>query len=114
MTHAASYIPVSEGDSFEQRTWSWSIFAYLFAFPDIKPQNILIETSAIRDMFENAPSEAFQPDGGARDGPVIESVQVSSAEEDLAQSTNISIKLADFGTGEVRNRSIGIQIHLIS
>ncbi|KAJ2981452.1 hypothetical protein NQ176_g2011 [Zarea fungicola] len=52
-------------------------------------------------MFENAPSEAFQPDGGARDGPVIESVQVSSAEEDLAQSTNISIKLADFGTGEL-------------
>lgn len=64
-------------------------------------------------MFDNAPSEVFQPDGGARDGPVIESAQVS-AEEDLAQSTNISIKLADFGTGEIQNQGIGMQIPLIS
>lgn len=70
------------------------------ALPDIKPQNILLETSSIREMFEHAPPEAFAPDSQAGSGHVIESIQVSSADEDLAQSTDVSVKLADFGTGE--------------
>lgn len=69
---------------------------------DIKPQNILIQTSAIKNMFQHAPSEAFKPDSLALPPPLdfyTESAQVSSAEEDLAHSTDISIMLADFGTG---------------
>ncbi|EXU97719.1 serine/threonine protein kinase domain protein [Metarhizium robertsii] len=68
---------------------------------DIKPQNILIQTSAIKNMFKHAPSEAFKPDSLALPPPLdfyTESAQVSSAEEDLAHSTDISIMLADFGT----------------
>ncbi|KAK8913323.1 Serine/threonine-protein kinase SRPK [Metarhizium anisopliae] len=52
-------------------------------------------------MFKHAPSEAFKPDSLALPPPLdfyTESAQVSSAEEDLAHSTDISIMLADFGT----------------
>ncbi|KND88077.1 Serine/threonine-protein kinase SRPK [Tolypocladium ophioglossoides CBS 100239] len=68
---------------------------------DIKPQNILVETSAINKMFQQAPSEAFQPDDSPLDPPndfYVESIQVSSAEEDVAWSTDLSVRLADFGT----------------
>ncbi|KAK7416993.1 hypothetical protein QQZ08_011791 [Neonectria magnoliae] len=70
---------------------------------DIKPQNILVETPVINEMFEQAPSEAFQRDGSSLDPPndfYIECTQVSSAEEDIACSTELSVRLAAFGTGE--------------
>ncbi|OAA60807.1 serine protein kinase Sky1 [Cordyceps fumosorosea ARSEF 2679] len=63
---------------------------------DIKPQNILIETPAIREIFDHAPPEVFESQEAARDGNIMESVQVSSAQEDLAQSLRVSAKLADF------------------
>ncbi|KAM4067240.1 kinase [Hirsutella rhossiliensis] len=73
----------------------------IHSLADIKPQNILIETSAINEMFQHAPSEVFQP----RDSPLdpsndfyTESVQVSSAEEDVACPADLSVRLADFGT----------------
>lgn len=70
---------------------------------DIKPRNVLIETPAIREMFQKAPSEAFQVGSRTRPPPedfYTETIQVSSGEEDLAQSTDISVALSDFGTGE--------------
>ncbi|KXN86740.1 Serine/threonine-protein kinase SRPK [Leucoagaricus sp. SymC.cos] len=68
---------------------------------DIKPQNILIETPAINEMFEKAPSEAFQLQYSALDPPndfYSQSEQLSSAEEDLARASDVSVRLADFGT----------------
>ncbi|KAG6032239.1 hypothetical protein E4U41_007279 [Claviceps citrina] len=68
---------------------------------DIKPQNILIQTPAIGEIFQTAPSEAFRPKRPPLPPPLdfyIESVQVSSAKEDLAQSTDVSIVLTDLGT----------------
>lgn len=69
---------------------------------DIKPQNILIETAKITEMFEHAPSDVFLPQRPPLDPPndfYIESSQISSAEEDLARVTDVSVRLADFGTG---------------
>lgn len=69
---------------------------------DIKPQNILLDTPAINEMFEKAPSEAFTPQLPPLDPPndfYRQSEQVSSGEEDLAHATDVSIRLADFGTG---------------
>ncbi|KAI3319512.1 kinase-like protein [Xylariaceae sp. AK1471] len=68
---------------------------------DIKPQNILIETAKINEMFENAPSKAFLPQRLPLDPPndfYIQSTQISSAEEDLSRVTEVSVRLADFGT----------------
>ncbi|POR39117.1 Uncharacterized protein TPAR_00676 [Tolypocladium paradoxum] len=68
---------------------------------DIKPQNILVETPAINRMFEQAPSEAFRSHGLSLDPPnsfYVESTPVSSAEEDIADPTELSVRLADFGT----------------
>jgi serine/threonine-protein kinase SRPK3 len=70
---------------------------------DIKPQNILIETPAIDDMFRNAPSEVFRPLRPPLPPPddfYMESNQITSAEEDLATSAAVSVRLADFGSGE--------------
>ncbi|KAF5121856.1 Serine/threonine-protein kinase SRPK [Metarhizium anisopliae] len=60
-------------------------------------------------MFKHAPSEAFKPDSLALPPPLdfyTESAQVSSAEEDLAHSTDISIMLADFGTASWLERHL--------
>lgn len=57
-------------------------------------------------MFKNTPSEAFEPERESCHGPLVESVQVSAAEEDLAQSTDVSVKLGDFGTGELLNTGL--------
>lgn len=38
-------------------------------FPDIKPQNILLETAKINDMFEHAPSTVFRHSSPALDAP---------------------------------------------
>ncbi|KAM7198855.1 Serine/threonine-protein kinase [Rhypophila sp. PSN 637] len=68
---------------------------------DIKPQNILLETPAIDKMFECAPSESFIPHLPPLAPPndfYRPSEQVSSGKEDLATTTDISIRLADFGT----------------
>lgn len=54
-------------------------------------------------MFEQAPSEAFRPGRPALDAQndfYMESEQVSSAEEDFTQPTDLSVRLADFGTCE--------------
>ncbi|KAK0643307.1 serine kinase [Cercophora newfieldiana] len=68
---------------------------------DIKPQNILLETPAINKMFECAPSELFTPQLPPLAQPndfYRPSEQLSSGEQDLATATDISIRLADFGT----------------
>ncbi|KAG8415453.1 hypothetical protein J3458_009300 [Metarhizium acridum] len=68
---------------------------------DIKPQNILIETSAINKMFQQAPSEAFRPRDLVLD-PLNdfyrESMQVSSSQEDITCPPDLSVRLGDFGT----------------
>lgn len=58
-------------------------------------------------MFEQAPSEAFRPDRPPLEAPTdfyMESRQVWSAEEDLTQPTDLSVRLADFGTCEFTRR----------
>ncbi|UNI24634.1 Non-specific serine/threonine protein kinase [Purpureocillium takamizusanense] len=68
---------------------------------DIKPGNLLIETSSINEMFEQAPSEAFRQRVSPLKPPndfYMASTQLSSAEEDIAQPTELSVRLADFGT----------------
>lgn len=70
---------------------------------DIKPQNILIESPAINEMFEQAPSEVFRPRVSPMAPPndfYMESAQVSSAEEDITHPTDFAVRLADFGTCE--------------
>jgi serine/threonine-protein kinase SRPK3 len=69
---------------------------------DIKPQNIVLETPAIDKMYNNAPSEAFAPKLPPLDPPndfYRPSEQLSASEQDLATATDISVRLADFGTG---------------
>jgi serine/threonine-protein kinase SRPK3 len=69
---------------------------------DIKPQNILLDTPAINEMFKKAPSQVFTPQIPPLDPPndfYRQSEQLSSGEEDLADATDILIMLADFGTG---------------
>ncbi|KAF7552117.1 hypothetical protein G7Z17_g4551 [Cylindrodendrum hubeiense] len=76
---------------------------------DIKPQNILVETPAIDEMFEHAPSEVFRPRRLPLDPPndfYMEAVQVFSAEEDLACTPNVSVRLADFGTASWLHRHL--------
>ena len=78
-------------------------FCLLIVNPDIKPQNILVETSAINKMFQQVPSEAFRsrdPMPDPLNDFYSESVQVSSAEEDITHATDLSVRLGDFGTGE--------------
>ncbi|KAI1128415.1 kinase-like protein [Nemania abortiva] len=67
---------------------------------DIKPQNILIETSEINEIFRYAPSEVFGPFYPPHNPPAdyyMKSEQIISGEEDL-ETADISIRLADFGT----------------
>ncbi|RDA96126.1 hypothetical protein CP533_1750 [Ophiocordyceps camponoti-saundersi (nom. inval.)] len=73
----------------------------LTTYQDIKPSNILIESPAINDMFDQVPPEAFTP----REPPLpppqdfyMDSMQVSSPKEDLTRSTDVSVRLTDFGT----------------
>lgn len=54
-------------------------------------------------MFECAPSEVFAPQLPPLAPPndfYRPSEQLSSGKEDLATATDISVRLADFGTGE--------------
>ncbi|KAI1122434.1 kinase-like protein [Nemania abortiva] len=68
---------------------------------DIKQQNILIETAKINRMFENAPPKSFIPPHHPLD-PLndfyIKSSQIASSQEDLSCVTEISVRLAGFGT----------------
>jgi serine/threonine-protein kinase SRPK3 len=71
------------------------------ASQDIKPQNILIETSEINEMFQHAPSKVFSPCYPPHDPPTdyyMKSEQVISGEEKL-ETADVCIRLADFGTG---------------
>ncbi|KAF1920903.1 serine kinase [Ampelomyces quisqualis] len=67
---------------------------------DIKPQNILVETAEINEMFNNAPSGVFAPDSiqESPDDFYVESVQLTSGEEDITTSTSLNVRIADFGT----------------
>jgi len=72
----------------------------LLFYLDIKPQNILLETPSIDEMFECAPSEVFTPELPPLAPPndfYRQSEQLSSGKQDLATATDISIRLADFG-----------------
>ncbi|KAK3323099.1 kinase-like domain-containing protein [Cercophora scortea] len=53
---------------------------------DIKPQNIMIETRAINQLLEEA-SDFY-----------IASTQISTAKEDVANPTNLAVRLVDFGS----------------
>ncbi|EPE09528.1 serine protein kinase sky1 [Ophiostoma piceae UAMH 11346] len=68
---------------------------------DIKPSNILLETPELRNMFIHASPEVFEQDPAGLPPPqdfYIPSEPVISANEDLTTSTEISFRLADFGT----------------
>jgi hypothetical protein len=71
---------------------------------DIKPQNILIETSEINRMFEDSPSESFAPrfPPEASKDFYQTSAQLYSDEEDLETTTDVSVRLTDFDTGMKR------------
>ncbi|KAK4041449.1 Serine/threonine-protein kinase [Parachaetomium inaequale] len=76
---------------------------------DIKPQNMLVETPAISIMFEQAPSHVFLLQRSPAEPPndfFMESTQVSSAEEDLTRPTDLSVRLADFGTSSWLDRHL--------
>ncbi|KAI0841440.1 kinase-like protein [Hypoxylon sp. FL0890] len=67
---------------------------------DIKPQNVLIKTQEINEMFDRAPSEVFlqqSPPVNPPENFYMQSEPVSSGEEDLSKTIGISVKLADFG-----------------
>lgn len=51
-------------------------------------------------MFKNAPSGVFTPDSTPEppDDFYVESVQLTSGEEDITTSTTLTVRLADFGT----------------
>ncbi|KAI0485612.1 kinase-like domain-containing protein [Xylaria cf. heliscus] len=64
------------------------------------PQNTLIETSEINEMFQYAPSEVFSPFYPPHDPPTdyyMKSEPVISSEEEL-EIADVSIRLTDFGT----------------
>ncbi|KAI9739551.1 MAG: hypothetical protein M1834_006267 [Cirrosporium novae-zelandiae] len=69
---------------------------------DIKPQNILIETTEINEIFESLPSSAFRQPSPPLDPPndfYMQSEVVASATEDLsAPPEDFSVRLNDFGT----------------
>lgn len=68
---------------------------------DIKPQNILIETSEINEMFQYAPSKVFSPFYPPHEPPTdyyMKTEQVISGEEEL-ETADVSVRLTDFGTG---------------
>lgn len=55
-------------------------------------------------MFEQVPSEAFRPTRPPLEAPndfYMESAQVSAVEEGLTQPTDLSVRLADVGTGKL-------------
>ncbi|KAI1413533.1 kinase-like protein [Hypoxylon sp. FL1857] len=76
---------------------------------DIKPQNILIETSEIDEMFERAPSEVFLQQSPPVNPPgnfYMQSEPVTSGEEDLSKAADVSVKLADFGVASWFDRHL--------
>ncbi|KAH7035600.1 kinase-like domain-containing protein [Microdochium trichocladiopsis] len=76
---------------------------------DIKPQNLLIETPKIASLFSSLSSDNFVPQRRPLDPPhdfYMESMQVSSAQEDLAQVPSVAVRLADFGTASWVDRHL--------
>jgi serine/threonine-protein kinase SRPK3 len=80
----------------------WLIGAYL----DIKPQNILLETTQINEVFEHASPAIFAPLPSATDPRhdfYMKSGRIISTNEDPASvppPPGFSARIADFGTGE--------------
>lgn len=67
----------------------------LARFLDIRPSNILLETSALNEIFSKAPPDVFEPDTSPlvpRSDFYIESTEVSCVEEDLAGSINLQVR----------------------
>ncbi|KAG7110757.1 Serine/threonine-protein kinase SRPK like [Verticillium longisporum] len=96
-------------DDFEHHGPNGNHVCLVFKAMDIKPQNILIESPAINNMFEQTPPEAFRPRGSPLEPPndfYMASTQLSSIEEDIAHPTELSIRLADFGTSSWFNKHL--------
>jgi serine/threonine-protein kinase SRPK3 len=74
---------------------------------DIKPQNILLETAKINDMFDNAPSTVLQHSSPIYDAPddhYMESEELVAANEGFDSTPpppSLSVRLTDFGTGKL-------------
>ncbi|KXJ89417.1 kinase-like domain-containing protein [Microdochium bolleyi] len=76
---------------------------------DIKPKNLLIITPKIASMFSSLPPDTFRPKRAPLPPPddyYMESSQMSSAEEDLAHVSSVSVRLADFGTASWIDRHL--------
>ncbi|KAI0109230.1 serine kinase [Nemania sp. FL0031] len=79
---------------------------------DTKPQNILIETSEINEMFQYAPSEVFNSSYPPHDPPTdyyMKSMPVISGEEEL-ETADISVRLTGFGDHKVDIWNLGLII----
>lgn len=74
---------------------------------DIKPDNILIETSGIYEIFEKAwpkDIDILEPEKQAsKESWYRPSISVFPDDYDLTCPEDLSIKLADFGTGKTNN-----------
>jgi serine/threonine-protein kinase SRPK3 len=74
---------------------------------DIKPQNILLETAKINDMFDDAPSTVFHHSSPIYDAPedyYMASEEIVAANEGFDTTTpppSLSVRLTDFGTGKL-------------
>jgi serine/threonine-protein kinase SRPK3 len=74
---------------------------------DKQPQNILLETAKINDMFDNAPSTVFRHSAPIYDAPedyYMESEDIVAANEGFDSThppPSLSVRLTDFGTGKL-------------
>ncbi|KAK3940663.1 kinase-like domain-containing protein, partial [Diplogelasinospora grovesii] len=70
-------------------------------FNPLAPQNILVETPAINEVFEQTSPSELRMDDSSLEPPYdfyMDSALISAAGEDLASTTSLSVRLADFGT----------------
>jgi serine/threonine protein kinase len=81
---------------------------------DIKPQNILLESTKLNDMFEHAPSKVFRHASPVLepDDYYTESEEVVLAKEDFGGTPpprRFSMRLTDFGTGKLLSSTMTMQ-----